>query len=102
MRVYVSGLQVARFSTDPYPAHERVAAWSEALGRRCGVQIDLDARSARDFHSNAKLARTANFSLIEGSTSANRQESSRSSVVNDDVTFATVLTPPGGDVSARP
>jgi AraC-like DNA-binding protein len=88
----VSGLQVARFSTDPYPAHERVAAWSEALGRHCGVRIELDAGSAPDFRSSAKLARTANFSLIEGSTSANRQESSRSSVVNNDVTFATVLT----------
>jgi AraC-like DNA-binding protein len=88
----VSGLQVARFSTDAYPAHERVAAWGEALGRHCGVRIDLDSRSAEEFRSNAKIVRCSTLGLIEGSTSANRQESSRAALVNDDVTFASVTT----------
>lgn len=88
----MSGLQVARFSTDPYPAHERIAAWSEALGRHCGVRIDVNPRSAGDFRSTAKLARSSNFGLIEGSTSANRQECSRGLIVNDDVTFVAVIT----------
>lgn len=88
----MSGLQVARFSTDSYPAHERIAAWSEALGRHCGVRIDVDPRSADDFRSNAKIVRASTLGLIEGSTSPIRQESSRSSIVNDDVTFASVMT----------
>jgi AraC-like DNA-binding protein len=88
----VSGLQVARFATDAYPARERVAAWSEALGRHCGVRIEVDPRSAEEFRSSAKIARHAMFSLIEGSTSANRQGTSRGLIVNDDVTFAGVTT----------
>jgi AraC-like DNA-binding protein len=88
----VSGLQVARFSTESYPARERVAAWGETLGRHCGVRIDLNPRSADDFRSSAKLARASTFALIEGSTSPNRQETSRGSIVNDDLTFATVTT----------
>jgi AraC-like DNA-binding protein len=90
--VYVSGLQIARFSTDSYPAHERVDAWSEALGRHCGVRIDVDPRSAEDFRSSAKLVCSSTFSLLEGSTSPMRQESSRGLAVNDDVTFASVMT----------
>jgi AraC-like DNA-binding protein len=90
--VYVSGLQIARFSTDSYPAHERVDAWSEALGRHCGVRIDLDPRSAQDFRSSAKIARISTLGLIEGSTSPARQANSRGSIVNDDVTFAGVMT----------
>jgi AraC-like DNA-binding protein len=88
----VSGLQVARFSTDSYPARERIAAWSEALGRHCGVRIDLNPRSAEVFRTSVKTARSSSFALIEGSTSPNRQESSRGLVVNDDVTFASVTT----------
>jgi AraC-like DNA-binding protein len=90
--VYVSGLQVAQFFTDSYPAHERIAAWNEALGRHCGVRIDLDPRSAGDFRSSAKMARSSNFGLIEGSMSPARQENSRGSTVNDDITFACVTT----------
>jgi AraC-like DNA-binding protein len=90
--VYVSGLQVARFSTDSYPVRERVAAWSEALGRHCGVRIDIDRRSAEDFRTSAKIARFSTMGLIEGSTSPVRQESSRGLIVNDDVTFASVTT----------
>jgi AraC-like DNA-binding protein len=90
--VHVSGLQVARFSTDSYPARERVDAWSEALGRHCGVRIDVDPRSAGGFRSSAKLARFSTFSLLDGSTSPMRQESKRGSVVNDDVTFVSVMT----------
>jgi AraC-like DNA-binding protein len=88
----VNGLQVAGFSTDSFPAHERIDAWSEALGRHCGARIDVKPRSAEEFRSNAKIARSSNFGLIEGSTSPIRQESSRSSVVNDDVTFCSVTT----------
>jgi AraC-like DNA-binding protein len=88
----VSGLQVARFSTDSYSAHERVDVWSEVLGRHCGVRIDVDPRSAGDFQSTARMARASTLGLIEGSTSPNRQETSRSSIVNDDVTFCSVTT----------
>ncbi len=88
----MSGLQVARFSTDSYPAKERVAAWSEALGRHCGVRIDLDPGSAGSFRSSANLVRLPTFALLEGSTSPMHQESSRSSVLNDDVTFCSVMT----------
>jgi AraC-like DNA-binding protein len=88
----VNGLQVASFATDAYPARERVAAWSEALGRHCGVRIDVDPPSAEHFRSSAKLARYSTFSLIEGSTSANRQGNSRGLIINDDVTFASVTT----------
>lgn len=88
----MSGLQVARFSTDSYPAHERLAAWSDALGRHCGVRIDLDSGSAKDFRSSARITRVSNFSLIEGVTSPVRQGASRGSVVNDDVTFVSVTT----------
>lgn len=90
--VNVSGLQVARFSTDAYPAHERVAAWSEAIGRHCGVRIDINPRSADNFRTSAKIARLSTLGLIEGSTSPARQQSTRGSIVNDDVTFATVMT----------
>jgi len=90
----MSGLQIARFSTDSYPAGERVAAWSEALGRHCGVRIDIDPRSAVDFRSSAKIARSSTFGLIEGSTSPNRQGSSRSLLVNDDVSFVSAMTSP--------
>jgi AraC-like DNA-binding protein len=88
----VSGLQVARFSTDSYPARERVAAWGEALGRHCGVRIDLDPRSAEDFRSTARITRSSTFGLIEGSTSPMRQGNSRGLIVNDDVTFCSVMT----------
>jgi AraC-like DNA-binding protein len=88
----VSGLQVARFSTDPYPAHERIAAWSEALGRHCGARIDVSSRAAGDFRSSAKIASSSTFGLIEGSISPTRQETSRGLMVNDDVTFAGVMT----------
>jgi AraC-like DNA-binding protein len=88
----VSGLQVARFSTDSYPAHERVDVWSEALGRHCGVRIDVDSRSAENFHSSARIVRASTFSLIEGSVSPVRQGGSRGMVVNDDVTFVSVTT----------
>jgi AraC-like DNA-binding protein len=82
----------ARFSTDDFPRRERVDAWSEALGRHCGVRIDVDPRSAGDFRSTAKLMRLPTFALVEGSTSPMRQESSRGLVVNDDVTFCSVTT----------
>lgn len=88
----MSGLQVALFSTNSYPAHERVAAWSDALGRHCGVRIDVNPRSAEDFRSSARIARSSTFSLIEGSTSPLHQESSRGLIVNDDVTFCSVMT----------
>ena len=88
----MSGLQVARFSTDSYPARERVAAWSETIGRHCGVRFDVDPRSAEDFRSSVNIARSSTFGLIEGSTSPARQGSSRGSVVNDDVTFSGVTT----------
>jgi len=87
----VSGLQIARFSTDSYPARERVAAWSEALGRHCGVRIDVDSQSAADFRSSARIAFSSTFGLIEGSTSPARQASSRGSIVNDAVTFVGVM-----------
>jgi AraC-like DNA-binding protein len=89
---YVSGLQVAQFSTDAYPAHERIEAWSEALGRHCGVRIDVNARTALDFRSIAKIARSSNFGLVEGSTSPLRQGNARGLTVNDDVTFIGVRT----------
>jgi AraC-like DNA-binding protein len=82
----------ARFSTDDFPRHERVDAWGEALGRHCGVRIDVDPRSAGDFRSTAKLVRLPTFALLEGSTSPMHQESSRGLVVNDDVTFCSVTT----------
>jgi AraC-like DNA-binding protein len=88
----VSGLQVARFSTDSYPTHERVAAWGEALGRHCGVRIDVDLRFAESFRSSAKIVRSGTFGMIEGSTTPYRQGNSRGLVVNDDVTFCTVTT----------
>jgi AraC-like DNA-binding protein len=88
----VSGLQVAQFSTDAYPAHERIEAWSEALGRHCGVRIDVDARSALDFRSIAKIARCSTFGLVEGSTTPLRQGNSRGLIVNDDITFIGVMT----------
>lgn len=88
----MSGLQAAQFSTDSYPAHERVAAWSEVLGRHCGVRIDVDSRSVGGFRSSAKMVRTSNFGLIEGSMSPARQGSSRSLLANDDITFASVMT----------
>ena len=84
--------QAFQFSTDRYPARERVAAWSEALGRHCGVCIDLDPRSAGDFRSSAQIARSSTFGLIEGAMSPARQRSSRSLVTNDDITFASVMT----------
>jgi AraC-like DNA-binding protein len=86
-----AGLQVSRFSTASYRPHERIAAWSEALGRHCGVRIDINPRAAEDFRTSAKIASSSTFSLIEGSISPHRQGSSRGSVVNDDVTFASVL-----------
>jgi AraC-like DNA-binding protein len=88
----VSALQVARFSTDSYPAHERLVAWGEALGRHCGVRIDLDPGSTEDFRSSAKITCISNFNLIEGATSSVRQRASRGSVVSDDVTFVSVTT----------
>jgi AraC-like DNA-binding protein len=92
----VSGLQVARFSTDSFPAHERVAAWSEALSSHCGVRIDVDLRSAAEFRSSAKITRISSFGLVEGSTMPYRQGNSRGMVLNDDVTFCAVLTAPWG------
>jgi AraC-like DNA-binding protein len=85
-------MQAFRFSTDTYPSHERVDAWSEALGRHCGVRIDLDPRSAGDFRSSARIARSSNFGLLEGAMSPARQTSSRSLATNDDITFASVMT----------
>ena len=85
-------VQAFQFSTDVYPAHERVAAWSETLGRHCGVRIDLDPRSAGDFRSSAKIVRSASFGLLEGAMTPARQRSSRSSITNDDITFASVMT----------
>jgi AraC-like DNA-binding protein len=84
--------QAFHFSTDAYPANERVDAWSEALGRHCGVRIDLDPRSAGDFQSSARIARCSNVGLIEGATSPARQSTSRCLVTNDDITFASVMT----------
>jgi AraC-like DNA-binding protein len=84
--------QAFQFSTDAFRKHERVAAWSEALGRHCGVRIDLDPRSVGDFRSSAKIARSSNFGMIEGAMSPARQRSSRSSITNDDITFASVMT----------
>jgi AraC-like DNA-binding protein len=81
-----------RFSTDDFPRHERIDAWSEALGRHCGVRIDVDPRSAGDFRATAKIVRLPTFALLEGSTSAMHQENSRGSVVSDDVTFCGVVT----------
>ena len=89
---HVGGFEVTHFSTDGYPAHERVAAWGEALGSHCGVRIDLNPRSAAQFQSSARVARFATFGLLEGSTSAARQGSSRGSIVNDSVTFCSVMT----------
>jgi len=86
------GVQAFRFSTQDYRPHERVDAWGEALGRHCGVRIDVNPRSAEDFRSSAKIARASTLGLIEGSTSPNRQVSSRGSIVNDDLTFAGVMT----------
>src|SRR5882757_1852156 len=88
----VSGLQVARFSTDSFPARERIAAWTEALGSHCGVRIDIDPRSAEGFRSSARMTRASTFTLIEGSASPARQGASRGLVVNDDVTFSSVTT----------
>jgi AraC-like DNA-binding protein len=87
-----AAVQAFKFSTDAYPAHQRVDAWSEALGRHCGVRIDLDPRSAGDFRSSAKITRSSNFALLEGSMSPARQTSSRSSATNDGITFASVMT----------
>jgi AraC-like DNA-binding protein len=88
----VSALQVSRFSTDPYPAPERVAAWSEAIGRHCGVRIDVNPRSAQEFQTSARIARLSTLGLVEGSTSAVRQGNARGLIVNDDVTFVGVMT----------
>jgi AraC-like DNA-binding protein len=88
----MSGMQVDRFSTDAFQSYDRVAAWSEALGRHCGVRIEVNLRSAENFRASAKLVRSSTFSLIEGVTSPNRQGSSRGLIVNDDITFATVMT----------
>jgi AraC-like DNA-binding protein len=88
----VSALQVSRFSTDSYPAHERVDAWSEAIGRHCGVRIDVNPRSAQDFQTSAKIARLSTLGLVEGSTSPVRQGNARGLIVNDDVTFVGVMT----------
>lgn len=87
-----SSVQALRFSTEDYRPHERVAAWSEAIGRHCGMRIDVSPRSAEHFRSNAKITRASIFGLIEGSTSPIRQESCRGLIVNDDVTFASVMT----------
>jgi AraC-like DNA-binding protein len=85
-----SGVQAFRFSTEDYRPHERVDVWSEAIGRHCGVRIDVNPRSAEDFRSTARIARCSTLGLVEGSTSPIRQESSRGSIVNDDVTFCSV------------
>ncbi|MCC8937574.1 hypothetical protein H8A99_14120 [Bradyrhizobium sp. Arg68] len=62
------------------------------FGRHCGVRIDVNPRSARDFHTSAKIARISTLGLVEGSTSPVRQENARGLMVNDDITFVGVTT----------
>jgi AraC-like DNA-binding protein len=85
------GLQIFRFSTSSFRPHERVAAWREVFGRAL-LNIDIAPRSSEAFHASAVISHTANFGLLQGSTSAANQANSRSLIAGDDVTFGGVTT----------
>src|SRR5262245_37465494 len=89
------GLEIFRFSTTQYRAHERVAAWREVFGRTL-LHIDIAPRSTEGFQADALIARSSSFGLLHASASATDQANSRSLIVNDDVTFGIATTSPWG------
>jgi AraC-like DNA-binding protein len=83
------GLQVFRFSTNSYQAHERIAAWREVFGRAL-LNIDVTPRSKEAFHASATAYGSPTFRLIDVSTAAAHQANSRSLITSDDVGFGVV------------
>ncbi|MDX8493022.1 helix-turn-helix domain-containing protein [Mesorhizobium sp. VK22B] len=85
----IGGFARFDFSTDRYPARQRVAAWREEFGHTL-LRIDLAPRSPELFRAKATAYRGANFGLLRASTSAVNQKNSRELIIKDDVTFGVI------------
>ena len=88
-----TGLQVFRFSTRSYRPHERIAAWREEFGRVL-LKIDITPGSGEEFQASSTAFRSPTFGLIDVSTSAAIQATSRGLITSDDVSFGVTTNSP--------
>jgi hypothetical protein len=60
-----------RFSTEVFPARERLEAWRELFGRSV-VKLCIEPATAEDFHSEATMWSLPGLGVLSGSSSAAR------------------------------
>jgi AraC-like DNA-binding protein len=59
-------LTVFRFSTDDYPAHQRVAAWRELFGEHL-LRLEIEAKERDRFQANATVRMLPDVGIMTGS-----------------------------------
>jgi AraC-like DNA-binding protein len=59
-------LTVFRFSTDDYPAHQRVMAWRELFGEHL-LRLEVEAKERDRFHANATIRMLPDVGIMTGS-----------------------------------
>ena len=59
-------LTVFRFSTDDYPAHQRVMAWRELFGEHL-LRLEIEAKERDRFQADATIRMLPDVGIMTGS-----------------------------------
>ena len=75
-----------RFSTEDFPARERLDAWREVFGRTV-VSLDIDPPDPDGFKSEATICRLPGLGVLFAASAAVSLRHSRELIVDDDLSF---------------
>lgn len=77
-----------RFSTDDFPARERLSVWREIFGRTV-CHLDIEPLAAARFHSDTTIYALPGLGVLAGSCSGVSLRHSHELIVDDDLSFMT-------------
>jgi AraC-like DNA-binding protein len=81
-----------RFSTDDYPARDRIGAWREVFGRTV-LRLNFEAPRQQTFRAVGTGFKSAGLGVMFATTSAVRQATARDLISSDDISFIIAASP---------
>jgi AraC-like DNA-binding protein len=82
---------VFSFSTDAFPARERLSSWREVVCRTV-VSVDIEPLNANEFYSKATVCRLPGLGVVFVDTVAMHMNHSRELIRDDDLSFVAAPT----------
>src|SRR5262245_219871 len=86
----VAGILTAQFSTEDFPAKERMSAWREFFGRGM-LKVEIQPQPHEEFRARVKLTALPDLGLVGGRASAARFDRPAHMIDSDDLVLAVAL-----------